>query len=68
MSAQYPTDQERARFEAIVQEDLRKSYRHLLRDVHEELEHPHRQQIENVTHGWKRIASLFVRMGEQFDT
>lgn len=67
MSAQYPTQQQRERFEAAVQEDLGKSYRHLLRDVHEELEHPDRTPEENVMHDWKRMASLFVRMGEQFE-
>ena len=49
--------------EKEVDEDMRKSYHHLLVDAHEELSHPHRLPDDSTKHALKRIISLFARVG-----
>ena len=52
----------RNKIEWEVKDDLRKSYEHLLDDIHEELLcHPERHFEENIIHAQKRLASVQVK-------
>ncbi|MDO8570738.1 MAG: hypothetical protein Q7R97_04100 [Candidatus Daviesbacteria bacterium] len=42
-------------------EDLNKTYEQLLTDIHEELLHETRPQVDNIKHALKRIASFFTK-------
>jgi hypothetical protein len=59
--------EQRGRSQENAQGDLRKSMRHLLADIHEELERSDRSPLENMVHANKRIASLFVRAADSAD-
>jgi len=46
-----------------VEEDLSKSYKQSLIDIHEELLYPERSTVDNIRHCIKRMSSLFAKMG-----
>lgn len=50
---------EQIKAEAI--EDLGKTYEQLLTDIHEELLHDKRPQVDNIKHALKRMASFFAK-------
>jgi hypothetical protein len=51
--------------EAIAEVDMRKDYRWLLSDVHEELLHPTRTYEQNQIHANKRLASLTAKSAHE---
>ena len=51
----------RKKIKLEVIEDLNKSYEQLLTDIHEELLNKKRDQIDNVRHALKRVASFFAK-------
>lgn len=51
----------RNKIELEAAEDLNKTYRQLLTDIHEELLHENRPQVDNIKHALKRMASFFAK-------
>ena len=51
----------RAQADKEANEDLQKSIKHLLIDVHHELLRQNRTPLENIMHAQKRLASLTVK-------